>query len=102
MARSGTYGTKQNKVEDCHQWPMHHKGATGVSKQAVSVYHMKISTCHSLVYHSMISPKVTSVYYIYISPGVSSLYYRRVPPKASPIYYRNKKVTLQYITERCQ
>ena len=26
MARSGTYGTKQNKVEDCRQWPMHHQG----------------------------------------------------------------------------
>ena len=36
MARSGTYGTKQNKLEDCRQWPMHHQGATGVSKQAGS------------------------------------------------------------------
>ena len=35
MARSGTYGTKQNKVEDCRQWPMHHQGATGVSKYKV-------------------------------------------------------------------
>jgi hypothetical protein len=26
MARSGTYGTKQNKVEDCRQWHMHHQG----------------------------------------------------------------------------
>ena len=25
MARSGTYVTKQNKVEDCRQWPIHHK-----------------------------------------------------------------------------
>jgi hypothetical protein len=32
MARSGTYGTKQKKVEDCRQWPMHHQGATGVSR----------------------------------------------------------------------
>jgi hypothetical protein len=34
MARSGTYGTKQNKVEDCRQWHMHHQGATGISKKA--------------------------------------------------------------------
>ena len=34
MARSGTYGTKQNKVEDCRQRPMHRQGATGVSKYA--------------------------------------------------------------------
>jgi hypothetical protein len=34
MARSGTYGTQQNKVDDCRQWPMHHQGTTGVSKQA--------------------------------------------------------------------
>jgi len=34
MARSGTYGTKHNKVEDCRQWPMYHQGTTGVSKQA--------------------------------------------------------------------
>jgi hypothetical protein len=32
MARSGTYGTKQNKVEDCRQWPMHHQGVSGISK----------------------------------------------------------------------
>jgi hypothetical protein len=32
MTRSGTYGTKQNKVEDCHQCHVHHQGATGVSK----------------------------------------------------------------------
>jgi hypothetical protein len=32
MARSGTHGTKQNKVKDCRQWPMQHQGATGVSK----------------------------------------------------------------------
>jgi len=38
MASSGTYGTKQNKVEDYRQWPMHHQGATGVSKQALSVF----------------------------------------------------------------
>jgi hypothetical protein len=24
MARSGSYGTKQNKVEGCRQLPMHH------------------------------------------------------------------------------
>jgi len=34
MARSRTYGTTQNKVEDCPPWPMHHQGETGVSKQA--------------------------------------------------------------------
>ena len=28
MARSGTYGTKQNKVE----WPMRHQSTTGVNK----------------------------------------------------------------------
>jgi uncharacterized membrane protein len=33
MARSGTYGTKQNKVEDCRQWPMHHQGG-GLSSVA--------------------------------------------------------------------
>jgi hypothetical protein len=33
MASSGTHGTKQNKVEDCRKWPMHHQGATGVSKE---------------------------------------------------------------------
>ena len=28
-----TYGTKQNKMEDCRQWPMHHQGATGVKQK---------------------------------------------------------------------
>ena len=37
MARSEKYGTKQNKVEDCHQWPMHHKGATSISKASLEV-----------------------------------------------------------------
>ena len=32
MARSGMYVTKQSKVEDCRQWPMHYQGATGISK----------------------------------------------------------------------
>ena len=37
MARSGTYGTKQNKVEDCRQWPLHHQGVTG-RKQVSNMY----------------------------------------------------------------
>ena len=41
MTRSGTYGTKQNKVDDCHQWPVHHQGATGVSKQVSILMHKR-------------------------------------------------------------
>jgi hypothetical protein len=32
MARSGMDVTKQSKVEDCRQWPMHYQDATGISK----------------------------------------------------------------------
>jgi hypothetical protein len=36
MARSGKHGTKQNMVEDCRQWLMHHQVATGVSSKHTS------------------------------------------------------------------
>jgi hypothetical protein len=44
MARSGTYGTKQNKEEDCRQWHMHHQGATGISKKAQCI--VRVITCN--------------------------------------------------------
>jgi len=39
----GTYVTKQNKVEDCRQWPMHHQGATGKSKKQSKGYQYNFS-----------------------------------------------------------
>ena len=44
MARSETYGTKQNKVEDCRQWHMHHQGATGISKKAQCI--VRVIACN--------------------------------------------------------
>jgi hypothetical protein len=50
MARSGTYVTKQNKVEDCRQWPIHHQGPTGISKVTFQIKKIIMSVLKILTY----------------------------------------------------
>ena len=54
MARSGTYCTKQNKVKDCRQWPIHHQGATGIKqKQKFTSIHI-LNTNLKLRLHNLL------------------------------------------------